>query len=140
MNLLKDGKKVIASNLCGIHMPINGMYVTYGTAAAKVPPLADADYFTNITKQEGCGYARVAVTSSQLSDDGKITYTGMVTAEDLIGAPIEADTMLTTATLVHFDEHDRYKDLFVYSAVLKNQIKVVPGAYIVVSVSISIGD
>lgn len=140
MNLLKDGKKVIASNLCGIHIPINGMYVTYGLTPAKTAPEADANYFTMMPKQDGCGYARIAVTSSQMLDNGKIMYTGMLTSEDLIGAPVQGNTILTTATLVHLDEHDRNKDLFVYSAVLKNQIKVIPGTYIVVNVGISIGD
>ena len=45
MNLLKDGKKVIASNLCGIHIPINGMYVTYGTTPEKAAPKSDINYF-----------------------------------------------------------------------------------------------
>ena len=140
MNLLKDGKKVIASNLCGIHIPINGMYVTYGTTPEKAAPQADINYFTGIKNQEGKGYARIAITASTLQDDGKIMFTGMLTSEDLIGAPITNDTILTTATLVHFDEHDRSKDLFVYSAVLKNQIKIIPGTYIVVNVGINIGD
>ena len=64
----------------------------------------------------------------------------MLTSEDLIGAKITNDTILTTATLVHLNETDRNKDLFVYSAILKNQIKVIPGTYIVVNVGISIGD
>lgn len=140
MNLLKDGKRVIASNLCGIHIPINGIYVTYGTTPEKSAPNSDQEYFAGISKQEGKGYARIAVTSSQLQDGGRIIYSGMLTAEDLIGAPITNDTIITTATLVHLDEYDRNKDLFVYSAILKNQIKVIPGTYIVVNVGISIGD
>ena len=140
MKLLKDGKKVIASNLCGIHIPINGMYVTYAKKRTTVAPDANASYFSQITQQEGCGYARIAVTSSQLGDDGKIIFSGMLTASDLIGAPLEEGTVLTTATLVHLDDMDRTKDLFVYSAVLKNNIKIVPGTYIVVNVGISIGD
>lgn len=140
MKLLKDGKKVIASNLCDIHIPINGMYVTYARKRTTVAPDADASYFSQITKQEGCGYARIAVTYSQLGDDGKIVFSGMLTSSDLIGAPIEEDTVLTTATLVHLDNMDRSKDQFVYSAVLKNNIKIVPGTYIVVNVGISIGD
>lgn len=140
MKLLKDGKKVIASNLCGIHIPINGMYVTYGTQKAGNAPDADYNYFSTLSRQEGCGYARVAVTSSQIGDDGKITFSGMLTAEDLIGSAITEDTVLTTATLVHMDGNDKTKDLFVYSAVLKNNIKIVPGAYIVVNVGLSIGD
>lgn len=140
MNLLKDGKNVIASNLCGIHIPINGMYVTYGKAPVKKAPDSNSAYFTELTHQEGCGYARIAVTSSQRLDDGKIIFSGMLTTEELVGQPVDADTVLTTATLVHLDEHDRNKDLFVYSAILKNQIKVIPGTYIVVNVGISIGD
>ena len=140
MNLLKDGKRVIASNLCGIHIPINGMYITYGTTTENVAPASTAEYFSGLSKLEGKGYARVAITSSQLQDDGKIIYSAMLTSEDLIGAPIESDTILTTATLVHLDEHDRNKDLFVYSAILKNQIKVIPGTHIVINVGISIGD
>ena len=140
MKLLKDGKRVIASNLCGIHVPINGMYVTYARQRTTVAPDADAAYFSKITKQEGCGYARIAVTSSQLGEDDKIVFSGMLTASDLVGAPIEEDTVLTTATLVHLDANDRSKDQFVYSAVLKNNIKIVPGTYIVVNVGISIGD
>ena len=140
MNLLKDGKKVIASNLCGIHIPINGMYITYGVAPETVAPKSDINYFNSLKKLEGKGYARIAVTASTLMGDGKILYTGMLTSEDLVGAPITNDTILTTATLVHFDEHEKAKDLFVYSAVLKNQIKVIPGTYIVVNVGINIGD
>ena len=140
MNLLKDGKRVIASNLCGIHIPINGMYITYGTTTENVAPASTAEYFSGLSKLDGKGYARVAITSSQLQDDGKIIYSAMLTSEDLIGAPIESDTILTTATLVHLDEHDRNKDLFVYSAILKNQIKVIPGTHIVINVGISIGD
>lgn len=140
MNLLKDGKRVIASNLCGIHIPINGMYVTYGIEPEVTAPASTPAYFSGLSKQEGKGYARIAITSSQLQNDGKIIYSGMLTSEDLIGAPITADTVLTTATLVHLDEIDRNKDLFVYSAILKNQIKVIPGTYIVVNVGISIGD
>ena len=140
MKLLKDGKKVIASNLCGIHIPINGMYVTYGTQKAGNAPEADSAYFSMLSKKEGCGYARIAVTSTQIGEDDKIMFSGMLTSEDLIGAPITEDTVLTTATLVHMDGVDRTKDLFVYSAVLKNNIKIVPGAYMVVNVGISIGD
>lgn len=140
MKLLKDGKKVIASNLCGIHIPINGMYVTYGAQKAGNAPDADTTYFSSLSKQEGCGYARIAVTSSQIGEDGKIVFSGMLTTEDLVGAPITEHTVLTTATLVHMDGVDRTKDLFVYSAVLKNNIKIVPGAYMVVQVGISIGD
>ena len=140
MNLLKDGKKVIASNLCGIHIPINGMYVTYGTVPASSAPDADSEYFTKLKGQEGKGYARIAVTASTLIGDGKILYTGMLTSEDLQGAPITDNTILTTATLVHFNEHEPSKDLFVYSAILKNQIKVIPGTDIVINVGINIGD
>ncbi len=140
MKLLKDGKRVIASNLCGIHIPINGMYVTYARQRTTVAPDADAAYFSMIKSQEGCGYARVVVTSSQLDGDGRIIYSGMLTTEDLYGAPIEEDSILTTATLVHLDPADRAKDLFVYSAVLKNNIKIIPGTYMVVNVGISIGD
>ena len=140
MNLLKDGKYVIASNLCGIHVPINGMYVTYGTTTENVAPNSTPTYFAGLSRQDGKGYARIAITSSQLQDDGKIVYSGMLTSEDLIGAPITSDTVLTTATLVHLDEYDKNKDLFIYSAILKNQIKVIPGTHIVVSVGISIGD
>lgn len=140
MKLLKDGKKVLASNLCGIHIPINGMYVTYGKSRTTVAPDADSAYFSALIKQEGCGYARIAITSSQLGEDGKVTFSGMLTSEDLIGTPITEDTILTTATLVHLDDMDRTKDQFVYSAVLKNNIKIIPGTYIVVNVGISIGD
>jgi len=140
MNLLKDGKHVIASNLCGIHIPINGMYITYGVATENIAPKADPAFFSGLSRQDGKGYARIPITSAQLQNDGKIVYSGMLTSEDLIGAPITGDTILTTATLVHLDEHDRNKDLFVYSAILKNQIKVIPGTHVVVSVGISIGD
>jgi hypothetical protein len=140
MKLLKDGKHVIASNLCGIQIPINGMYVTYGTSPEKMPPDANPGYFQGISKLDGKGYARIAITSSQLQDDGKILYSAMLTSDDLIGAPITKETILTTATLVHFDEHDRNKDLFVYSAILKNQIQIIPGTYIIVNVGIGIGD
>lgn len=141
MKLLKDGKKVIASNLCGIHIPINGMYVTYGPSSSiAAAPDADYNYFSNLYKLDGMGYARIAITSSQLKDDGKIIYSAMLTTEDLIGAPITDDSVLTTATLVHLDEHDKTKDLFVYSAVLKNKIKIMPGAYMVVNVGISVGE
>ena len=140
MKLLKDGKRVIASNLCGIHIPINGMYVTYARQRTTVAPEADAAYFSTLKNQEGCGYARIAVTSSQLEKDGRIVFSGMLTADDLYGAPIEEGSILTTATLVHLDPADRARDLFVYSAVLKNNIKIIPGTYMVVNVGIRIGD
>lgn len=140
MKLLKDGKRVIASNLCGIHIPINGMYVTYGTAPVTAAPDADLSYFSTLSKMHDAGYARIAITSSQLKEDGKIVYSGMLTSEDLVGAPITDDTFLTTATLVHMDDYDKTKDLFVYSAVLKNKINIIPGTYIVVNVGISIGE
>ena len=140
MKLLKDGKRVIASNLCGIHIPINGMYVTYARQRTTVAPEADAAYFAALKSQEGCGYARIAVTSSQLECDGRIIYSGMLTTDDLYGAPVEDGSVLTTATLVHLDPVDRSKDLFVYSAVLKNNIKIIPGTYMVVNVGISVGD
>ena len=140
MRLLKDGKKVIANNLRGLSMPINGMYVTYGTSKESLAPDADYDYFKGLTAQDGRGYARIAVTSSELRPDGTVVFSGMMTAEDLIGSPITDDTVLTTATLVHMTGSNKMDDLFVYSAVLKNNIKIVPGTYIVVSVGISIGD
>lgn len=140
MKLLKDGKRVIANALRGLCTPINGMYVTYGRAKEATPPNADLSYFQSLNKQEGKGYARIAVTSSELRNDGTLVFSGMLTADDLIGAPITDDTILTTATLVHMPNENKVYDLFVYSAVLKNNIKIVPGTYIVVNVGISIGD
>ena len=140
MKLLKDGKHVIASNLCGIHIPVNGMYVAYGTAPEAAAPNADASYFTTLKTQPGRGYARVPVTSTQLQKDGSILFTAMLSDSDLVGAPVTADTMITTATLVHMNEADKSKDLFVYSTVLKNQIKIVPGTCVVVNIGISIGE
>ena len=72
MKLLKDGKRVIASNLCGIHIPINGMYVVYNTVPEADAPNADSSYFTQLRLNNGMGYARVPVTSTKLEDDGKI--------------------------------------------------------------------
>ena len=72
MKLLKDGKRVIASNLCGIHIPINGMYVVYNTIPEAAAPNADASYFTQLRLSEGQGYARIPVTSTKLDEDGKI--------------------------------------------------------------------
>lgn len=140
MKLLKDGKKVIASNLCGIHIPINGMYVVYGMAPEAAAPNADPSYFTQLRTSDGRGYARIPVTATKLEDDGKILFTGMITDSDFVNAPIPQGAMLTTATLVHLNETDKNKDLFVYSTILKNQIKIIPGTCIVVNVGISIGD
>lgn len=141
MRLLKDGKQVIASNLCGIHIPINGMYVAYSLEQEFFEPDADYSYFNAFWKNKpGCGYARVPITSTQPGEDGKIVFTAMITDKDFIGQPVTADTKLTTATLVHLNDIDRTKDLFVYSTILKNQIKIVPGTCIVVNVGISIGD
>lgn len=140
MKLLKDGKLVIANNLRGLSMPINGMYVTYGPAKEATAPDADLNYFSSIGQQEGKGYARIAVTSSELKDDGTVMFSGMLTSDDLIGAPVTENTTLLTATLVHMNGHNKTEDLFVYSAVLKNNIKIVPGTYIVVNVGIKIGD
>lgn len=140
MKLLKDGKRVIASNLCGIHIPINGMYVVYNTIPEAAAPNADASYFTQLRLSEGQGYARIPVTSTKLDEDGKILFTGMVTDSDFIGTPIPQGAMITTATLVHLNDTDKNKDLFVYSTVLKNQIKIIPGTCIVVNVGINIGD
>lgn len=140
MKLLKDGKRVIASNLCGIHIPINGMYLSYGPAPEAAPPDADYSYFSHLSKTEGRGYVRIPVMSTQLLEDGKLLFSGTITDKDLLGAPTNGNTLLTTATLVHMNEHDRTKDLFVYSTILKNQIKIIPGTYIAVNVGISIGD
>jgi len=140
MKLLKDGKRVIANNLRGLSMPINGMYVTYGPSKEAAPPEADYNYFKSLRNQDGRGYARIAVTSSELKDDGTVIFSGMLTVDDLVGAPVTDDTVLTTATLVHMPNANKLDDLFVYSAVLKNNIKIVPGTYIVVNVGISIGD
>lgn len=140
MKTLKDGKHVIASNLCGIHIPINGMYITYGPVPEGAAPNADASYFSMLRTQPGKGYARVAVTSTQLKEDGKILFTAMVSGEDFVGDAPTADSVLTTATLVHMNDTDKTRDLFVYSTILKNQIKIVPGTCIVVNVGISIGD
>ena len=64
----------------------------------------------------------------------------MITDSDFIGGPIPQGAMITTATLVHLNDTDKNKDLFVYSTVLKNQIKIIPGTCIVVNVGINIGD
>ena len=140
MKLLKDGKTVIANNLRGLSMPINGMYVAYGISKESAAPEADYNYFKSLSNQEGRGYARIAVTSSELKEDGTLVFSGMLTVDDLIGAPVTDDTVLTTATLAHMPNANKLDDLFVYSAVLKNNIKIVPGTYIVVNVGISIGD
>ena len=140
MKLLKDGKRVIASNLCGIHIPINGMYLVYGPEPEAAAPCADYSYFSHLSRADGRGYVRVPVMSTQLLNDGKILFSGTITDKDLAGASIDGNTILTTATLVHLNDADRTKDLFVYSTVLKNQIKIIPGTYIAVNVGISIGD
>ena len=140
MRLLKDGKRVIASNLCGIHIPINGMYVAYGMSPEAAAPNADPSYFSQLHATSGRGYARIPVTATKLEEDGKILFTGMITDSDFIGSPVRQGALLTTATLVHLNETDKNKDLFVYSTILKNQIKIIPGTCIVVNVGISIGD
>ena len=140
MKLLKDGKRVIASNLCGIHVPINGMYLAFGTVPEAAAPEADYSYFSHLAKTDGRGYIRIPVISTQLQDGGKIIFSGSITDSDLAGLNLNSDSMLTTATLVHMNEQDKTKDLFVYSTVLKNQIKIIPGTYIAVNVGISIGD
>ena len=80
------------------------------------------------------------MTSSELKEDGTLVFSGMLTVEDLVGSPITDETVLTTATLVHMSNSSKMDDMFVYSAVLKNNIKIVPGTYIVVNIGISIGD
>ena len=140
MKLLKDGKRVIANNLRGLSTPINGMYVTYGPSKETISPDADYNYFKSLQSQDGRGYARIAVTSSELKEDGTLVFSGMLTVEDLVGSPITDETVVTTATLVHMSNSSKMDDMFVYSAVLKNNIKIVPGTYIVVNVGISIGD
>ena len=140
MRLLKDGKRVIASNLCGIHVPINGMYLAFGPAEEAAAPDADYSYFSRLSQTQGRGYVRVPVVSTQLEDGGKIIFSGAITSKDLAGLKLTKDSILTTATLVHMNEQDKTKDLFVYSTVLKNQIKIIPGTYIAVNVGISIGD
>ena len=140
MRLLKDGKRVIASNLCGIHVPINGMYLAFGPAEEAAAPDADYSYFSRLAQTQGRGYVRVPVVSTQLEDSGKIIFSGAITSKDLEGLKLTKDSILTTATLVHMNEQDKTKDLFVYSTVLKNQIKIIPGTYIAVNVGISIGD
>lgn len=140
MKLLKDGKLVIANNLRGLNTPINGMYVAYGPAKEAEAPDADINYFNNLVSQTGKGYARIAVTSSELKADGTVVFSGMLTSDDCVGATITDDTVLMSATLVHMRGANKAEDMFVYSAVLKNNIKIVPGTYIVVNVGIKIGD
>lgn len=140
MKLLKDGKSVIASNLCGIHIPINGMYVIYNTMTEAAAPDADSSYLTMLRSSPGRGYARVPVTATKLEGDGKILFTGMVTDKDFLGGNIPQGAMLTAAVLVHMNTTDANKDMFVYSTILNNQMKIIPGTCIVVNVGISIGD
>jgi hypothetical protein len=140
VKLLKDGKFILANNIKDGSCLINGMYVAYGPSKSDAEPDADLDYFKELARQDGRGYARIAITGSELKKDGTLVFSGMLTPEDLKGSPVTADTVLTTATLVHMPDGNPVNDLFAYSVVLKNNIKIVPGTYIVVNVGIKIGE
>lgn len=139
MKLLKNGKEVIALNLCGVKRPLNGMYVTYGLAPELEAPDADYTYFQNLKYIEGKGYLRVPISDAKFVPDDKVMFTAMITPEMFAGHNITTNTVLTTVTMVHMDELEVY-DEFVYSTVLVTPLKIIPGTFIVVNASFTIGD
>lgn len=136
--LQKDGCNVIADILTGSDDKLNGIYVTY--AGTPVESVQEVDYktFTDMAKMAGRGYARIPVRSCKRLDDGRLLFTALLSASDLIGAAPNRRTKLTTATLVSMKD-DPSKDRFVYSAVLTSQCPMVAGTHIVIDLTMKIG-
>ena len=63
----------------------------------------------------------------------------LMVANDVYNNSVALATRRITGATTWYG-HNKTEDLFVYSAVLKNNIKIVPGTYIVVNVGIKIGD
>ena len=137
--LLNEGREVIARNLAGEHIPINGAYIAYGPKAETSAPDSSAEYFRQLADTPGCGYMRVRVSSKL--EGGKVLFTAMLNANDpYIGNQPKKGTVLTTVTLVHFEDGNPAKDKFIYSTVLNNSVKLLNDTYLVVNIGINIGE
>lgn len=134
----RGGNKVIADILGGSDEKLNGIYVTYAGADAESAPEVDRQYFEYLAKRPACGYARIPVRSCQCDADGSMTFTGLLSASDLIGSKPTKRSRITTATLVSMNE-DPSKDRFVYTAVLATQSPLVAGTHIVIDLHMKIG-
>lgn len=136
--LQKDGFNVLADILCGEPVKLDGLYVTYSNKPVDSVQAVDFSTFEALAKTPGCGYARVPIRSRKNLGDGKMLFTALLSASDLIGAAPTKRTKLATATLASFGA-DPSSDRFVYSSVLKTQISVVAGSHMVIDVTMSIG-
>lgn len=134
----RGGNRVIADILSGSDEKLNGIYVTYAGADVESAPEVDRQYFEYLAKRPACGYARIPVRSCQCDADGSMTFTGLLSASDLIGSKPTKRSRITTATLVSLNE-DPSKDRFVYTAVLTTQSPLVAGTHIVIDLHMKIG-
>lgn len=136
--LLQEGKRHIARILSGEDVPINGMYVGYSTKPETEARHTDKEYFDTLAKERSSGYARLQITDKKVKDDGTIVFTAMFTTGDCIGSAPTKNSSIFTATLVHAAE-DPANDVFVYSTVFQTPVKIVPGTYITINISMRIG-
>ena len=135
--LLDTGRQFIGRVLIGEVTPNYGIYVEYSNKAAVSVPDVDYQYFQQRAAGTYTGYARIPVLTSHLTDNG-ILFTGMLTSEDLQGGKLTKNTVLTTTTLVNLGAAEA-EDTFLYTALLKQPVKVVTGTYITVSIRLLIG-
>ncbi len=135
--LLPQGKKILAQILAGKEKPNYGLYVEYSNKELSATPTVDANYFETLEKGARTGYARIPVTATVVDDDGIICF-GMLTSDDLRGGELTRNSVLTATTLVQLGT-TQAEDVFIYTALLKQPVKIVAGTYITVNTKISIG-
>lgn len=136
--LLDGGKAFIAHKLAGHSGSINCMYVEYGNKVDKVIHDVSQEYFDSLEKGGQKGYARVAITNISV-EGNKITFFGMLTADDFIGEAPSKNSYLTTVTIASSKDDNRYNDTLIMSSVIGDNTKIIKGAYTTVCVSMEIG-
>ena len=136
-NLLDTGKRFFEQVIKGGLTPNYGFYVGYSNKPVEEAPEVSKEYFDTLAKGTSTGFARVPITTVVAQDMG-LLFIGMLTSDDLVGGHITRNTVLTTATLVNLGDTDE-EDIFLYTAVLKQPVKVVEGANITINVKFSLG-
>lgn len=136
--LLDSGKQFIANVLSGKSLPINCMYVEYAQQPATSIHDVSAGYFNDISSGGQKGYARVAITN--ISVDGhKLTFFGIVTSSDFIGAAPLKNSYLTMVTIANSKDDNINNDTLIMSSLIGAETKIIKGAYTTVCVSMEIG-
>lgn len=136
--LQKDGCNVIADILAGSGEKLDGIYVTYSSKPIDSVQAVDRNFFSDLARLAGCGYARIPVRSAKRLEDGRLLFTALLSASDLIGAKPNKRTKLTTATLVSMNAEPS-KDRFVYSALLATPLGLVSDTHVVIDLTMKIG-